>query len=89
MKVRFDTGRKLAMSVGSRPDLLRLYKTPLSKIGQYMPDGTDRQKEKNCLSSGLENKKLRYRRVTARCILSVVILPITTQQYIHYLNDKS
>jgi len=23
MKVRFDTGRKLAMSVGSRPDLLR------------------------------------------------------------------
>jgi len=26
-------------------------------------------------------KKLSYRRVTARCVLSVVILPITTQQY--------
>jgi len=26
------------------------------------------------------NKKLGYRRVTARCVLSVVILPITTQQ---------
>jgi len=31
------------------------------------------------------NKKLRYRRVTARCVLSVVILPITTQQCRNYL----
>ena len=30
-------------------------------------------------------KKLSYRRVTARCVLSVVILPITTQQYRNYL----
>ena len=29
--------------------------------------------------SPLSNKKLSYRRVTARCVLSVVILPITTQ----------
>ena len=35
------------------------------------------------------NKKLSYRRVTARCVLSVVILPITTQQCRNYLNDKS
>jgi len=35
------------------------------------------------------NKKLRYHRVTARCILSVVILPITTQQCRNYLYDKS
>ena len=35
------------------------------------------------------NKKLRYRRVTARCVLSVVILPITTQQCRNYLYDKS
>jgi len=37
------------------------------------------------------NKKLSYRRVTARCVLSVVglILPITTQQYRNYLYDKS
>jgi len=31
------------------------------------------------------NKKLRYRRVTARCVLSVVILPITMQQCRNYL----
>ena len=30
-------------------------------------------------------KKLSYRRVTARCVLSVVILPIATQQYRNYL----
>ena len=35
------------------------------------------------------NKKLSYRRVTARCVLSVVILPITTQQCINYFHDKS
>jgi len=35
------------------------------------------------------NKKLSYRRVTARCVLSVVILPITTQQFRNYLYDKS
>ena len=35
------------------------------------------------------NKKLRYRRVTTRCILSVVILPIATQQCRNYLYDKS
>jgi len=36
-----------------------------------------------------KNKKLRYRRVTARCVLSVVILPIATQQCRNYLYDKS
>ena len=30
------------------------------------------------------NKKLSYRRVTARCVFSVVILPITTQQCRNY-----
>ena len=35
------------------------------------------------------NKKLSYRRVTSRCVLSVVILPITTQQCTNYLHDKS
>ena len=34
-------------------------------------------------------KKLRYRRVTARCVVSVVILPIATQQCRNYLYDKS
>jgi len=35
------------------------------------------------------DKKLSYRRVTARCVLSVVVLPITTQQCRNYLYDKS
>ena len=35
------------------------------------------------------NKKLSYRRVTARCVLSVVILPVATQQCGNYLYDKS
>ena len=37
----------------------------------------------------MQNKKLSYRRVTARCVLSVVILPITKQQCRNYLYDKS
>ena len=37
----------------------------------------------------LRYKKLSYRQVTARCVLSVVILPITTQQCRNYLYDKS
>jgi len=36
----------------------------------------------------LVNKKLSYRRVTARCVVSVEILPITTQQCRNYLYDK-
>ena len=39
--------------------------------------------------SNIRNKKLSYRRVTARCVLSVVIWPITTQQCRNYLYDKS
>ena len=35
------------------------------------------------------NKKLSYRRGTARCIVSVEILPIATQQCRNYLYDKS
>ena len=36
-----------------------------------------------------EYKKLSYRRGTARCVVSVEILPITTQQCRNYLYDKS
>ena len=35
------------------------------------------------------NKKLSYRRGTARCVVSVEILPTATQQYRNYLYDKS
>ena len=35
------------------------------------------------------NKKLSYRRGTARCVVSIEILPIATQQYRNYLYDKS
>jgi len=37
----------------------------------------------------VKNKRLSYRRVTARCVLSVVILPVATQQCRNYLYDKS
>jgi len=36
-----------------------------------------------------ENKKLSYRRGTARCVVSIEILPIATQQRRNYLYDKS
>ena len=36
-----------------------------------------------------EDKKLSYRRGTARCVVSIEILPIATQQYRNYLYDKS
>ena len=35
------------------------------------------------------NKKLSYRRGTARCVVSVEVLPIATQQSRNYLYDKS
>ena len=37
----------------------------------------------------VDKKKLSYRRVTTQCVLSVVILPIATQQCRNYLYDKS
>ena len=36
-----------------------------------------------------DNKKLSYRRGTARCVVSIEILPIATQQCKNYLYDKS
>jgi len=49
------------------------------------------QKLKICLDVAWEyvNKKHSYRRVSARCVLSLVILPITAQQCRNYLYDKS
>ena len=41
------------------------------------------------MSDAWNNKKLSYRRGTARCVVSVEILPIATQQCINYLYDKS
>ena len=38
---------------------------------------------------GRSNKKLSYRRGTARCVVSMEILPIATQQCRNYLYDKS
>ena len=35
------------------------------------------------------NKKLSYRRGTARCVVSIEILPVATQQGRNYLYDKS
>ena len=51
-------------------------------------------KAKNILNTYFElfkrlNKKLSYRRGTARCVVSIEILPIATQQCRNYLYDKS
>jgi len=35
------------------------------------------------------DKKISYRRGTARCVVSIEILPIAMQQYRNYLYDKS
>ena len=40
-------------------------------------------------ASGTQDKKLSYRRGTARCVVSIEILPIATQQCRNYLYDKS
>jgi len=41
------------------------------------------------LDAGMfNNKKLSCRRGTARCVVSIEILPIATQQCINYLYDK-
>ena len=40
-------------------------------------------------STNLKTKKLSYRRGTARCVVSIEILPIATQQCRNYLYDKS
>ena len=37
----------------------------------------------------LINKKLSYRRGTARCVVSIEILPVATQQCRNYLYHKS
>ena len=39
--------------------------------------------------SSLIDKKLSYRRGTARCVVSIEILPIAAQQCRNYLYDKS
>ena len=46
---------------------------------------------KNSFNFNLDslNKKLRYRRGTAQCVVSIEILPIATQQCRNYLYDKS
>ena len=54
-----------------------------------MPKSKARYENKLMSVFLIQNEKLNYRRVTARCILSVVILPIATQQCRNYLYDKS
>jgi len=48
-----------------------------------------RTKKKLSPSTTYTNKKLSYRWGTARCVVSVEILPVATQQYSNYLYDKS
>ena len=48
----------------------------------------DARQRRSCTSKFV-NKKLSYRRGTARCVVSIEILPIATQQCRNYLYDKS
>jgi len=43
----------------------------------------------SCAYDNNYSKKLSYRRGTARCVVSVEILPVAAQQCINYLYDKS
>jgi len=67
--------------------LMPLHSHNRRAIGQQWRSPHTRQQRRH--PPPKKNKKLSYRRVTARCFLSVVILPITTQQCRNYLYDKS
>jgi len=59
-------------------------------VCSWKPNNTNCRPTKTCTKRSLiQNKKLRYRRVTARCVVSVEILPITTQQCRNNLYNKS
>ena len=47
------------------------------------------EKHREETTTTIDDKKLGYRRGTARCVVSVEILPIATQQCRNYLYDKS
>ena len=58
-----------------------------SVIGrQRLPSFDDLSQSVDCC---VANKKLSYRRGTARCVVSIEILPIATQQCRNYVYDKS
>jgi len=40
-------------------------------------------------AAAILNKKLSYRRGAARCVVSIKVLPVATQQCRNYLYDKS
>jgi len=51
--------------------------------------GPNKFHEMPSCASGTQDKKLSYRRGTARFVVSIEILPIATQQCRNYLYDKS
>ena len=56
------------------------------KYGKWKKENT---KEARMEYKKSRNKKLSYRRGTARCVVSIEILPVATQQCRNYLDDKS
>jgi len=65
---------------------------PHSGVSQQLLNGTSahyRLFSYEKLVNDNNNKKLSYRRGTARCVVSIEILPIATQQCRNYLYDKS
>jgi len=59
-----------------------------SQCMQYS-DKNEHKKGKKNITRTYKDKKLSYRRGTARCVVSIEILPIATQQCRNYLYDKS
>ena len=69
-------------------DFHRLYRPYRCLVGTELMQASDATIGRNSRTSW-NNKKLSYRRGTARCVLSIKILPIATQQCRNYLYDKS
>jgi len=72
-----DAAAAAAVAVAARLALLRTARRQLAR------------RQSATLSPSAKNKKLSYRRGTARCVVSIEILPIATQQCRNYLYDKS
>ena len=75
--IRYDTIQDAILTCARKPTLVSL-------IYRTEPTTKKCKTEKN-----KSNKKLGYRRGTARCVVSVEILPVVTQQCRNYLFDKS
>ena len=66
-----------------------IYKKYKSVRNKVRNETRNLQREERQVAFQCKDKKLSYRRGTARCVVSIEILPVATQQYRNYLYDKS